>query len=336
MLETLSDGSASARYAPDRPAPEAGRARPIVAGLIGLLNHPSTLFLTLATVLASLSALGAMTFAPGAELALVAGAIVVAGLPHGAADGWIATRSIARDRLRALAFLAGYVCLALLVVGAWRLLPFAGLVTFLIVSAWHFGDDARLGLRPVVRLSTGTIILSAPAVFSPAEVAQAYRILSGAGAEAIVAVQAGLFWPACVIAVAAAVVHRSAKRDTRHWIDLGLLVALSMVASPLIYFAVYFSGIHSMRHLNRIVRAEPGPRSRSFWWGLIILTLVAALAGLTAFVWLAGAGRSLDAAGLQVLFVGLAALTLPHMLLVDGLLPWFGGAARSDRPSAPE
>ena len=45
-------------------------------------------------------------------------------------------------------------------------------------------------------------------------------------------------------------------------------------------------------------------------------TLASWLVGGAAFLWLENG--DLDAALLQVVFIGLAALTVPHMILVDG------------------
>lgn len=128
--------------------------------------------------------------APGVELALVAGAVAVAGLPHGAADAWIAAREgLARGAPGQAGFLAAYSGLALLVIAAWLLFPVVSLGFFLAISVWHFGDDSRRDLHPVARISTGLIILGAPAAFHPTAVSDVYSMLSGDGIAVIVPAQ---------------------------------------------------------------------------------------------------------------------------------------------------
>lgn len=268
--------------------------------------------------------------APGVELALVAGAVALAGLPHGAADAWIAAREgLARGALRQAAFLASYSGLALLVIAAWLLFPVASLAIFLALSVWHFGDDSRKDLHPVARIATGLIILGAPAAFHGPAVSEAYVILSGDRGGAIVFVQAALFWLACLalpvtMALTPAgipLLARATSARITHLVEMILLVALAAFLSPLLYFAAYFCAVHSPRHLGRVMRLLPARGGSGLWGTVAVLTVISILAGAATWGWLATASQQPDAAGLQVLFVGLAALTLPHMVLVDGLSP---------------
>ena len=92
------------------------------------------------------------------------------------------------------------------------------------------------------------------------------------------------------------------------------------ILPPLAAFALYFCVIHSARHLGYTwgrLRALAYPPSI-----LILLavsfTLVTWGVGIVIF-WLMPTTEIIDGAILQIIFIGLAALTVPHMLLVDGL-----------------
>lgn len=271
----------------------------------------------------------------GTELAVVAAAVALAGLPHGAADAWIAARQgLSRGTFRTALFLGVYVVLAGLVVVAWHLFALASLVVFLALSAWHFGDDARDGLHPAARISTGLIILGAPAAFHAAEVGQTYTVLTSSQVHGsvlpavaqLVALQGMLFWVACLILPLTLLLTSISKAPEaarqvstlKHMAEMIVVVAMAAWLSPLLYFAVYFCVIHSPRHLIRVIELFPEREGKGFIASISAMTLLSLLAALAAWGWLTFSGLQPDAAGLKVLFIGLAALTLPHMLLVDG------------------
>ncbi|MFW5654207.1 MAG: Brp/Blh family beta-carotene 15,15'-dioxygenase, partial [Roseicyclus sp.] len=97
----------------------------------------------------------------------------------------------------------------------------------------------------------------------------------------------------------------------------------------LAYFFVFFCGLHSVRHMQEVARVLGldwrESLRRVLWPTLATLALLAA-AGLL----LVRRDVSLDASLMQVVFIGFAALTVPHMLLVDRFEQ---DARRSDGPT---
>jgi len=217
-------------------------------------------------------------------------------------------------------FLASYIGLALLVTVIWQTFPSLCLVAFLASSAWHFGDDARIGLHPVARAATGILILSAPATFMPSEVGDVYRILFVERPDLILEVQKWFFWAAGAALLLIVAMSRS-QRLALHLLETGALVILAMLLSPLLYFGIYFCGVHASRHLGKVFAITPPRHERLFLTIVVLLTLATILAAALVIIWLSTFGQRLDVSGYQVLFIGLAALTLPHMIIVDGLFP---------------
>lgn len=97
-------------------------------------------------------------------------------------------------------------------------------------------------------------------------------------------------------------------------LGLLLLIALVYLLPPLISFAIYFCLWHSPGHMLRLWRSlEQTERKRSLGEAGLYTGAAWIAMGL-AFYYLQGPAPS---SLLQLTFIGLAALTLPHMLLVD-------------------
>ena len=99
--------------------------------------------------------------------------------------------------------------------------------------------------------------------------------------------------------------------------EFTLLAVVFAFLPPLVSFALYFCIIHTGRHMRRIWHVLASSSSpKGLYRQAAGFTLASWLVGGAAFLWLETG--DLDAALLQVVFIGLAALTVPHMILVDG------------------
>ena len=88
--------------------------------------------------------------------------------------------------------------------------------------------------------------------------------------------------------------------------------------SPLIAFTIYFCFLHSIRHSISLITELDKESLRN---GLLVFIKKATpLTILTAIIWLIGLyflnnNYNLESAILKLIFIGLASLTFPHILL---------------------
>ena len=147
-----------------------------------------------------------------------------------------------------------------------------------------------------------------------AEVSQLFASLAGTpAAQAIVAALQWAAWPWVAAIGLAAIV--SAKRELAHSIELVSITALLTLAPPLIGFTLFFCGMHSARHVLRTrdycSHGTLRHLLRIAGWPMLVT-----VAGVVIAWWLSD-GKPLDTRLVQILFVGLAALTVPHMIIVE-------------------
>ena len=246
-------------------------------------------------------------------------AVSVLGLPHGAIDAYIARQDgLWRSPSGLAAFTCVYLLIALLVIGFWMALPVLSLLIFLIISAWHFGTDAN-AQNFAERWLFGSLVLCLPALFHAVDVANLYETLSGPSARKIVPITR-LWGPVAAIILISMISIRLSHRPRRRKDILTILglMAFAWFLPPLIYFAIYFCALHSPTHFGRVLKMIPGvDRRRAVLQTTVFTVLTLILAGLALSV--LPDELTLEQTLIQMIFIGLAALTVPHMVLIDGV-----------------
>ncbi len=269
---------------------------------------------------------------PAATVGLLAALVAVLGLPHGAFDMEVGRRLL-RPRLGrrwAVPFVGGYLAATAAVAAWWWLHPPTALAGLLVLGVLHFGDEdlgpesrGVHGPRRLMRAGgRGAVAVLAPLALRPDDVAAIFAVLLGGAGGSLA--DPGVVQTIGLVGLALAVpglLDAAAARGPRR---LPLLEPVAVAAAawllpPAAFFTLYFCLVHAVRHSMRsaaeLVPADPRGAAVRFvraTWPATAATVLGA--GVVAAV-LAAGDRPLPAVGLQVVFIGLHALTVPHVLL---------------------
>ncbi len=265
------------------------------------------------------------------QVVVLSALVVALGLPHGALDLPIArAHGLVPTRMALLAFIAGYLALAAAVIAIWSLFPAVALAAFLVVSAAHFGGDWGDVLSRWQRPLAGGMVLGIPAAAHPEAVASIFQWLVPETAAGPLAALLGIAGIGAFAALALSMVFLRAETAAfrRACLELGAVVVASVLLPPLLAFASYFCILHSPRHLIDQSVALGLNNLRTILAATLPLTLVtAAVAGAAHPFFATPASEGVWTGSLlSVIFIGLAALTVPHMLLVDFMVRQDDGA----------
>jgi Brp/Blh family beta-carotene 15,15'-monooxygenase len=267
-------------------------------------------------------------FTAQSEIILLAVLILLLGIPHGALDTVFAHRLYGiRSLWGWLGFSLVYLFLAGLVVGLWWLAPVVFLGGFLLISIAHFSGDPAAGTPFVSRILYAGAVIIFPSFLHGAEMSQLFSYLVGAdAAQAVIPVLGWLAWPWLLGLVLA--VLESTRRDRLTALEMASVAVLTVLAPPLVSFTLFFCGMHSARHIIRTAVYAGSASLRLLVTAALLPMLGVVL--VSAGAWYFLKDTPVDARVLQIVFVGLAALTVPHMALVERVRVsgWLKGAMK--------
>ena len=250
--------------------------------------------------------------------------IVLIGLPHGALDGAVAMHLGIVQRFADLArFMVVYIALAALVVVTWTVAPSISLIVFLTISMLHFGaGDVKNGkgsLGFTEALAHGGLAIVGISQFHRSEVNEIFAYLTNQDTAAVwLAVD--ILTVGVIIAIVTCVFQASKNPKWATTIlELLLLGIVYALAPPLLGFAIYFCCVHSARHFRKIYATiKETVASGNIKNQAILFTVISWIAAGIAF-WMFADFADPGPTILRITFIGLAALTVPHMILIDGV-----------------
>lgn len=192
--------------------------------------------------------------------------------------------------------------------------PSGFLIGFLLISMLHFSGDPTAGTPWMARALYGGAIIVLPTLLYAGEITRLFALLVGIDSASLVTPFLRLLaWPWLIIFVLAAI-----QRLTKDWLtalEMGAVALLAVLAPPLISFTVFFCAMHSARHILRTINYS-GNSSLGLILGAMSLPMLGVLLA-SATAWHFLDGMPINGAIIQLVFVGLAALTVPHMALVE-------------------
>ena len=253
--------------------------------------------------------------------------ILTIGISHGALDNIKGKKLLKFFKIKSISiFYIVYIFISLFIILIWLFFPKFLLVSFLIIASYHFGkedtdfivDKKNLKIDLLYFLK-GSLIIVAPLIFHKNETIEIFNSLNFNISEVIIVGDKFLYF--FLIASLASSLYLVSKKkiDLKSLLIMDYLsvLMLNYFLNPILAFTIYFCFLHSIRHSlslifeldNNIYRGF-----RNFVKKAIPLTLITAIIYLTSIYYINNY-YELDQAIYKVIFIGLASLTFPHILL---------------------
>jgi len=247
-------------------------------------------------------------------LVILATVIFFLGVPHGALDPVFAQKILLLRSWKDWSkFTIVYVLISAVIVGIWWQLPLVFMGGFLVLSVMHFSRDLNDRVPKFSRLLYGGSMIVLPTFLYLKEMQILFSLILNEEAGLTIANFLHLLvWPWLVASLIS--IYLEFLKEWLVGLEILSVALLATLAPPLVAFTVYFCGMHSLRH---ILRTKAYADMTFIKLGLVSLVPMMGLIFIVVLAWLYLPALPDYERLLSFVFVGLAALTVPHMLLID-------------------
>ena len=259
--------------------------------------------------------------------------VLIVGVSHGSLDHLKGKKLLKLFNIKSTyIFYITYILISAVVVVTWILLPSMTLIVFLIIASYHFGKEDthflinnRSYFTQLLYFFKGFLIILAPLTFHFQETIAIFKLLlidnevfysSLDFIEKNNIIQKGIVFS--FLSSVILLLKNFEKKKFLIFFDYFSILTLNLYLTPLIAFTIYFCFLHSIRHsISLAIELDPDSvvnGFRLFVKKALPLTILTAVFSFIA-LYLLSYSNNLDSAILQIIFIGLASLTFPHILL---------------------
>ena len=252
--------------------------------------------------------------------------ILSLGISHGALDHLKGQKLIKLLKYKSIiSFYILYIFIGFSIIILWLLFPKFLLLTFLIVASFHFGkeDSEFIDYKPnqdLVYFFKGSIVITAPLLFHKDETLEIFNYLNFDISQNLLISNEFLYLIIIISFFANIYISLNKHIDIKSLLimDFVSILLLNYFLSPILAFTIYFCFLHSIRHSfklsNELNKKNFFKGFKTFTIKALPLTILTAVLFLISLLFLNNY-YFLDSAISKVIFIGLASLTFPHILL---------------------
>ena len=229
-------------------------------------------------------------------------------------------------------FYFSYILVAILVIIIWVTTPFISLIIFLLVASYHFGKEDTQFLinensyfNQLLFFLKGLLIVIAPMFFHFNETIAIFKFLlvdNEIFYSTLEFIEVNKILPIAIILSSLSSIclflRKFEIKKFTIFLDYFSILVLNYYLTPLVAFTVYFCFLHSIRHsitlIYEIDKNDFKNGLKVFGWKALPLTVLTAIFCLIG-LYLLNNNYDFNSSILKIIFIGLASLTFPHILL---------------------
>ena len=229
-------------------------------------------------------------------------------------------------------FYFSYILIAILVIIIWIKIPFISLMCFLLVASYHFGKEDTQFLmnensyfNQLLFFLKGLLIIAAPIFFHFDETIIIFKLLlvdNEIFYSTLEFIEVNKILPIVIILSSLSSICLFLRKfEIKKFIiflDYFSILVLNYYLTPLVAFTIYFCFLHSIRHsitlIYEIDKNDFKNGLKIFGQKALPLTVLTAIFCLIG-LYLLNDNYDFNSSILKIIFIGLASLTFPHILL---------------------
>jgi len=251
--------------------------------------------------------------------------ILTIGISHGSLDHIKGKKLIKYFGYKSMSiFYLSYLLIGAVIILIWLIFPKSLLLLFLIIAAFHFGKEDSEFINQkknfeLIYFFKGSLIITSPLFFHKEETIAIFETLNFNISNNLIISDEILFVLVLLSLISGIILSFKKNIEVKSLLlmDYLSIIILNYFLNPIIAFTIYFCFLHSIRHSISLIREI----NKNLTKGLPIfikkalpLTILIIL-GYIISISILNNYNEFNETIYRVIFIGLASLTFPHILL---------------------